>query len=253
MEFEGSGFSSEANRAVANDFSKLAENFARAPLSDILHWVWREFGLRAAVGTSFQGAGIVILHEAVSLGMPIPAFTLDTGLLFPETLALKAQLESRLGIVIETIRPTLTVGEQAAEHGPALWSRAPDACCALRKVAPLERKLASLDAWITGVRRQQADTRSHTTVIERYGLGGTGRRFIFKVNPLAHWTREEVQAYLRRHDLPQNPLLARGFRSIGCQPCTRAVSSLAADERAGRWVGSAKTECGIHTFLGENI
>jgi phosphoadenosine phosphosulfate reductase len=230
----------------------LAERFETAPLAEVLRWAWERFGERAAIGTSFQGAGLVVLHTSREIGCPFPVFTLDTGLLFPETLALKARLEARYGLEIESLRPEQTVAEQADEHGPNLWERHPDLCCMMRKVLPLQKKLAGLDVWITGVRRQQSDTRSTTKILEVYKFDVLRDRHIIKLNPMAGWSRDKVQEFLRRHDIPTNPLLEKGYRSIGCWPCTRAVSE-GENERAGRWTGFDKAECGIHTFLGSNI
>lgn len=223
------------------------------PFDERLVWCWQEFGARAAVGTSFQGAGLVILHRAKVLGLPFPAFTMDTGLLFPETEQFMEETERRLGITIERLRPEQTVAEQAAEHGPELWNRSPDLCCTLRKVLPLQNKLAELDVWITGVRRQQSGARSRVGILERYLADPIRERYVYKLNPLANWTRERVRAYLKEHDLPINPLKLQGYTSIGCQPCTRRLTPGETDDRAGRWTGFDKTECGIHTFLGENI
>ncbi len=230
----------------------LSARLEDQPLEAILEWCWQHFGKRAAIGTSFQGAGLIILHTAVKLGLPFPSFTLDTGLLFPETLKLKAQIEGRLGVSIESLHPELTVEQQAAEMGAALWERRPDSCCTLRKVVPLQKKLAQLDVWITGLRRQHSETRSGTQVLERYQFDVLRERYIYKLNPLATWTRDRVRAYLKEHQLPYNPLKDLGYRSIGCVPCTRPVSE-AEDDRAGRWTGFDKNECGIHTFLGDNI
>jgi phosphoadenosine phosphosulfate reductase len=229
-----------------------AEEFESASLVDILRWAWETYGGKAAIGTSFQGAGIVVMHTAYENGFRFPVFTIDTGLLFPETLELKAKLEARLGIVIESLRPEQTVEEQAAEHGPELWKRYPDLCCTMRKVIPLQNKLKALDVWITGLRRQQSDTRSKTGIAELYKFDVLHDQYILKLNPLATWTRDAVQAYLRERDLPVNALLTRGYRSIGCHTCTRPIGE-ADDERAGRWTGFDKAECGIHTFLGDNI
>lgn len=223
------------------------------PLDERLAWCWQEFGARAAIGTSFQGAGLIILHRAKVLGLPFPAFTMDTGLLFPETERFMDETERRLGITIERLHPEQTVAEQTAEHGPELWNRAPDLCCTLRKVLPLQNKLAELDVWITGVRRQQSGTRSRVGILERYLSDPIRERYIYKLNPLANWTRERVRAYLKEHDLPINPLKLQGYTSIGCQPCTRKLAPGETDDRAGRWTGFDKTECGIHTFLGDNI
>lgn len=219
---------------------------AAAP-GESLRWAWERFGARAAIGTSFQGAGIVIMHLAHELGLAFPVFTLDTGLLFPETLELKKRLEERLGISIESLEPELSVAEQARLHGEALWSRDPDSCCTLRKVLPLRRRLSALDCWITGLRRDQSDARAGTGVVELHELEGLEGRHVVKLNPLARWSREQVWEHLRHHHLPWNPLHDRGYRSIGCQPCTRPAGE-GAGERAGRWTGFGKTECGIHTF-----
>jgi len=239
------------NLAFAN-LDELSEQLENQPLTETLRWVWENFGTRAAIGTSFQGAGLVILHHAVAAGLPIPAFTLDTGLLFPETLELKSRLESFLGITIESLQPERTVEQQTEEEGPELWNRAPDLCCHLRKVVPLQKKLATLDVWITGVRRGQADTRERTRVLELYQFDSFQDEYIYKLNPVAGWSREQVWDYIKQQGIPYNALHDRGFRSIGCWPCTRAIGE-GENERAGRWTGFDKTECGIHTFLGRSV
>lgn len=236
----------------AAEIRALSARLEDQPLEAVLTWCWDHFGERAAIGTSFQGAGLVILHHAHRFGIPFPAFMLDTGLLFPETLHLKQQIEERLGVVIESIHPEQTVEQQAATEGPALWERHPDLCCTLRKVIPLQKKLSQLDVWITGLRRQHSETRAQTQVLERYRFDALRDGYVYKLNPLANWTRDRIRAYLKEHQLPYNPLKDRGYRSIGCVPCTRPVGE-AEDDRAGRWTGFDKSECGIHTFLGDNI
>jgi phosphoadenosine phosphosulfate reductase len=231
---------------------RKADDFESASLAEILGWAWENYGERAAIGTSFQGAGIVVMHTAYEHGYRFPIFTIDTGLLFPETLELKAKLEARLGVTIESLHPEQTLEQQAAEHGPELWKRYPDLCCTMRKVLPLQNKLKTLDVWITGLRRQQSDTRSKTKIAELYKFDVLHDQYILKLNPMANWSREQVQAYLREHDLPINALQSRGYRSIGCHTCTRPIGE-GDDERAGRWTGFDKAECGIHTFLGDNI
>lgn len=142
------------------------------------------------------------------------------------------------------VEPVVSLDEQAAAYGPALWSREPDRCCALRKVEPLRRFLQGYRAWITGLRRQQSPTRAGTRPVEwdqRFGL--------VKVNPLFRWSRDEVWRYIRDHDVPYNPLHDRGYPSIGCWPCTTPVAP-GEDERAGRWRGFHKTECGLHGARG---
>ena len=233
---------------------RLAERFETMPLPDILKWAWDTFGERAAIGTSFQGAGLVMIHHAVKAGLPLPVFTLDTQLLFPETYELKRKLENFFELKIEALLPDQTPEEQAADPGlgPELWLRNPDTCCTMRKVVPLQRKLEQLGVWITGVRRQQSDTREKTKILELYHFDVLRDQYILKLNPMANWSREAIWEYIHAHGIPYNPLHDRGYRSIGCLHCTRATGD-SENERAGRWTGFDKAECGIHTFLGSNI
>jgi phosphoadenosine phosphosulfate reductase len=228
-----------------------AEAFEMASLEEILTWTWKKFGRQAAIGTSYQGSGLVIIHHARKLGLEFPIFTLDTGLLFKETEELKGRLEKFFGITIETLRPAQTVEEQRADYGGNLWETNPDTCCTLRKVLPLQQKLAHLDVWITGLRRNQSDTRAKTGILELYEFDKLREKHLLKLNPMANWSREAVWDYIRANGIPYNPLHDRGYRSIGCWPCTKLAGS--ENERAGRWDGFDKTECGIHTFLGSNI
>ena len=230
----------------------LNEQFHSQPTEEILAWAWKRFGARAAIGTSFQGAGLVMMDLARQAGLGFPVFTLDTGLLFPETLALKRQIEEFFGLAIESLTPDLTLEEQADIHGPELWKRSPDLCCTVRKVLPLRDKLCDLDCWITGLRRQQSATRTAIGILELYGFDQASGRDIVKLNPMANWTRDAVWEYLRRRGIPHNPLHDLGYRSIGCQPCTRKTAN-GEDERAGRWTGFDKVECGIHTFLPKKV
>lgn len=230
---------------VENDNERLAA----LPLAERLRWAWAQWGARAAIGTSFQGAGLVIIATAVREGLPFPVFTLDTGLLFPETIELKSRLEKHFGIAIEALAPERTVAQQAEDIAPELWASDPDLCCTLRKVEPLRNWLSTLDCWITGVRREQSDTRATTGLLESYALeGGGSERPLAKLNPVADWSRQQVWDFLKEHGVPYNPLHDRGYRSIGCVPCTRPTAS-GESERAGRWTGFQKAECGIHTFL----
>ena len=235
-----------------DEVRSLNAEFVDAPLSEVLRWAWDRFGTRAAVGTSFQGAGLVMLHHAVEAGFRFPVFTLDTQLLFPETYELKQKLEQFFGIEIEALLPEQSPEAQAAELGAELWKSRPDTCCTLRKVIPLQRKLENLAVWMTGVRRQQSSTRDQAQILELYHFDVLRDRYILKLNPMVLWSREQVWEHIRRHQIPYNVLQDRGYRSIGCMPCTRATDS-GEDERAGRWTGFDKAECGIHTFLGESI
>jgi phosphoadenosine phosphosulfate reductase len=240
------------NRVTPAEVRELDQHFNQQPTEKILAWAWERFGARAAIGTSFQGAGLVMIHLAKQHGLNLPVFTLDTGLLFPETVALKGRLEEFFGLKIESLEPDLTLEEQADINGPELWQRNPDLCCTIRKVLPLRDKLCELDCWVTGLRRQQSDTRASIGIIELYAFDEASGRDIVKLNPMANWTRAAVWDYLRAHQIPYNPLHDQGYRSIGCQVCTRRTSN-GQNERAGRWTGFHKVECGIHTFMPKKV
>lgn len=234
------------------EIEAVNQRFQTSSAEQILAWAWERFGARAAIGTSFQGAGLVIMHLAKRRGFGFPVFTLDTGLLFRDTVELKGRLEDFFQRPIESCLPDLTVEQQTQAHGPALWERDPDLCCTLRKVLPLQSKLMEMDCWITGLRRQQAETRSNLGLVELHTFDGAVVRDIVKVNPIANWTRDAVWEYVRKHGIPYNPLHDQGYRSIGCWPCTRKTVN-GENERAGRWTGFNKIECGIHTFMAKKV
>ena len=234
------------------ELKPLNERFNRQPTQEILRWAWDRFGTRAAIGTSFQGAGLVMMHLAKQNNLPFPVFTLDTGLLFKETLELKTRLEDFYGSKIEPLEPDLTVEEQADINGPELWKRDPDLCCTMRKVMPLRDRLYDLDCWVTGLRRQQSDTRSDIGIVEVYAFDEAAGRDIVKLNPMASWSRDAVWKYIHDHKIPYNPLHDQGYRSIGCWPCTQKTAN-GENERAGRWTGFSKVECGIHTFMPKKV
>jgi phosphoadenosine phosphosulfate reductase len=232
--------------------SELDGQFARKNSGEILAWAAERFGRRASIGTSFQGAGLVMMHLVKQAGLSFPVFTLDTGLLFPETIKLKERLEDFYGWKIESLQPDLTVEEQAEAVGPALWNRDPDLCCTMRKVMPLQSRLRDLDCWITGLRRSQSENRAGVGIIELYAIDQQNGGDIVKLNPMASWSREEIWQYIHRHKIPYNPLHDQGYRSIGCMTCTRQTGD-GEDERAGRWIGFKKVECGIHTFMSKKV
>ena len=194
----------------------------------------------------------MIIDHAIRNGCNFPIFTIDTGLLFPETLELKKKLEDFWDVKIQSVHPEQTIEEQKKTMGPELWKTNPDSCCQMRKVLPLQSRLSSLDVWITGLRRGQSDQRKSTNVLEMYEFDKLRESYIFKLNPMVNWSREKVWNYINDHKIPYNTLHDKGYRSIGCWPCTKAISD-GQDERAGRWEGFNKTECGIHTFLGQGI
>lgn len=211
----------------------------RSP-AEILRWAADHAGPRLAFATGFGAEGCVLIDLIARDALPIEVFTLDTGVLFPETYELWQRLEDRYRIEIRAIQPLLTIGRQAAAHGAALWSRDPDRCCELRKVEPLRRALAAYDGWITAIRRDQTPDRATAQIVER------DRKFaLLKINPLVAWTADDVWAHVYLHDVPYNALHERGYPSIGCEPCTTAVAP-GEDPRSGRWRGTAKTECGLH-------
>ena len=234
------------------EVSEETERLECLSLDELLCWCWNYFGDKAAIGTSFQGSGLVIIDHAIRNGCNFPIFTLDTGLLFPETLELKKKLEDFWDVKIQSVHPEQTIEEQKKTMGPDLWKTNPDSCCQMRKVLPLQSRLSSLDVWITGLRRGQSDQRKSTNVLEMHEFDKLRESYIFKLNPMVNWSREKVWSYINDHKIPYNTLHDKGYRSIGCWPCTKAISD-GQDERAGRWEGFNKTECGIHTFLGQGI
>ncbi|HEX6972481.1 MAG TPA: phosphoadenylyl-sulfate reductase [Limnochordia bacterium] len=227
---------------------QVAEAAARlegcAP-EEILAWAIDVYQPGIAVSCSFGGpSGLVLAHMVACIDRRVPILFIDTGFLFPETYALKDRFCEKYGLRIVHVRPHLSPEDQAALYGPELWERGPDRCCYVRKVVPMEAALEPLNAWVTGLRRDQSPTRSAIGVLESHRLR---ERLIVKVNPLAAWTRADVWSYLLAHDIPYNPLLDRGFRSLGCRQCTSPTAP--ADEpRSGRWPGRPKVECGLHTF-----
>ncbi len=235
-----------------DDIQSLDQTFGGQTTSEVLSWAWRHWGRGAAIGTSFQGAGLVMIDLALKAGCNFPVFTLDTGLLFPETIELKSRLEQHFCIAIEALVPDLTVEQQAEASGPDLWKTQPDLCCTMRKVLPLQSKLRDLDCWVTGLRRDQSQTRSGIGIIELYNLDEASGKEIVKLNPMAGWSREAVWKHIHDHKIPYNPLHDRGYSSIGCQPCTLKNTN-DKNERAGRWTGFNKVECGIHTFMPRKV
>lgn len=223
-----------------------AVRLAGAEPETILRWACRTFSPRIALTSSFSGPGIVLVHMIAQIAPEVPVYFLDTGFHFAETLAYKEEFVRRFGINVVDLRPELSVEEQAARYGEALYERDPDLCCQLRKVEPMLKALEGLDAWITGLRRDQSAARAAVNVLE-YHETPSGHPLV-KVMPLAHWTRREVWSYIFAHQIPYHPLLDQGYKSIGCEPCTRPVAE-GAGERDGRWAGTGKTECGLHTVM----
>ena len=205
---------------------------------EILAWTAETFGKGLIVASNMQDAVLVELGAAARPGVDV--LFLETGYHFAETLGTRDAVAQTYGVTIVQAEPELTVAEQDATFGEDLFAVDPGACCHMRKVEPLKKTLARYDAWVTGVRRVEAPTRAATPLVtwdERHDL--------VKINPIAHWTDEQMDAYIREHAVLVNPLVEAGYPSIGCAPCT-AKPAPGADPRSGRWAGFSKTECGLH-------
>jgi phosphoadenosine phosphosulfate reductase len=192
---------------------------------EVVAYAVERFGPRLTMACSFQKEESVLVHMLTSVTSEPRVFTIDTGVLFPETLATWKQFEDRFGLAVEVLD---------AKSPDQPWTAA--RCCSEAKVDALERALSDVDAWITGIRREQASTRAESPKLER-----DERRGIWKVNPLADWSEKDLWRYIHEHDLPYHALHDQGYASIGCQPCTQP-----GEGREGRWAGQDKTECGIH-------
>ena len=219
-------------------------HFEAASASEILAWAIETYSESFAIATSFQKEGMVIVDLAARIAPGVRVFTLDTCRLPAETRRMIETVRERYGIAIEIVLPDAPeVQEMVSIGGENLFYASVESrrlCCDIRKVRPLERKLSTLRAWATGIRRDQSETRAHTPKVE---LSATP----VKINPLADWTAAQVEEYTRANRVPIHPLYARGYASIGCAPCTRAIEP-GEDQRAGRWwwERDARKECGIH-------
>lgn len=200
------------------------------------------FRNRIVLACSFGGpTGMVLIDLVARLDRSVPVYYLDTGLLFPETYALIGRVRERYGVEPIAVRPELSVAEQAERYGEALWARDPDVCCDIRKVEPQRAFLANYDAWITGLRRDQSASRRDVATVGR----DESDPHLVKIAPLADWSERDAWSYIFANDVPYNPLNDRGYPSLGCTHCTRAIVP-GEDARAGRWSGFAKVECGLH-------
>lgn len=218
--------------------ARAGEELEGAPAEEIVAWSAETFGARFCVTSSFADAVLVHVVSRVIPGVDV--IFLDTGLHFTETLDVRDRVARDMNVTVRSVRPSLTVGRQDAEHGPRLFARDPDSCCALRKVEPLAEALAPYQAWATGIRRDETPARRNTRVVDFDVNRGK-----VKVAPIAAWTQAEVDAYIARHRVPVNELLRQGYASVGCWPCTRRTGP-GEDPRAGRWPMFDKMECGIH-------
>ncbi len=226
------------------ELSRAAESLERSSPQDILRWAVDVYRRDLALSVSFGNPeGMVLLDMLSRITDEAQVFTLDTGFLFEETIRFREEAMKRYPLPLKVVTPGLTIDEQVARYGPKLYSCKPDLCCEIRKIEPQRRFLRDYGAWVTGIRREQTEQRASTPVLsweERFG--------VVKIAPLVNLSAEEVEEYVCERSIPRNPLLGRGYKSIGCAPCTQPVSE-DGDARAGRWPGMDKTECGLH-FMG---
>lgn len=228
---------------VNPDFKTLSDSFeARSP-QDIVGYALEKYHPKIVLACSFGAEDVVLVDMVHRINPSVPLFYLDTEFLFPETYATRDRVVERYGLqpaqVIQ-VKSLLTPEKQAESYGDALWTSNPDQCCQLRKVEPLTRVLQGFEAWITGIRRDQAPSRANAGLIE------WDQKFqLVKINPLARWTWTDVWTYIKVYEVPYNPLHDQNYPSIGCTYCTAPVAP-GDDPRAGRWKNFAKTECGLH-------
>ncbi len=208
--------------------SLTAPDLERASAQEVLAYGVRRFGPRLTMACSFQKEESVLLHMLGAITSDARAFTIDTGVLFEETLETQKRFEERFQVRLDVLDARSPAEPWTEQH-----------CCGAAKVHALERALSDVDAWITGIRREQAPTRAATPKLQR-----DERRGIWKLNPLADWTEKDLWSYIFEHDLPYHPLHDQGYASIGCAPCTQPGAG-----REGRWAGQEKSECGIHVAL----
>ncbi len=214
--------------------------------SEILRWAVDAFHPRLTMGTAFGAEGCCVIHMLAEIEPSVRIFNLETGYQFQETLELRERIKDRYGIEVEFIRPELSVDDYESEHGGPLYVHRPDQCCHDRKILPLQRAAEGYDAWISSIRRDETADRAQAQIVQQ------DRKFnLVKINPLLSWTKKDVWTFIVKNDIPYNPLHDQGYPSIGCWPCTRAVQD-GEDDRAGRWSGRVKKECGLHVIEHEN-
>lgn len=228
---------------MKQDFENVKRQAESWKPEQILRWAFDTFGSEIAMATGFGIDGMALIDIAIGINPHLRIFTGDTEFLFPETYDLIDRVEKHYGIKIERLYSKLTPEEQQLKFGVDLWKRNPDLCCNLRKIEPLKNKLSGLQAWITAIRRDQTSARAHAKKIE-----WDDNFQLLKISPLADWSASMVWDYVRKRQVPYNPLHERGFPSIGCTHCTRAIKP-GEHTRAGRWAGFQKTECGLHTEI----
>jgi len=237
--FRGTHTAGRSPEELRELVSHVGAELELAPAEHIIEWAVATFGDRFCVTSSMADAVLADIASRVAPGIDV--VFLDTGYHFVETIGTADAVGATMDVNLIPITPVQSVAEQDAEYGAELFRRDPDLCCALRKVQPLHDALQDYDAWATGLRRAETHHRIIAPVV-----GWDAKKAKVKVSPLARWTHDDVEKYVAEHGVLVNPLVYDGFPSIGCAPCTRRVAP-GEDPRSGRWAGTHKTECGIHS------
>lgn len=238
----GSANALEPTSELLEELSAKSAELESATPQEILRWAVYRFGKKFTMATAFGPEGMTIIHMLAEFAPWTPIFNLDTGYQFKETLELRDRVKDRYGIEVELKKPALTVEEYEQQNGGPLYKTNSNKCCADRKIKVLTDAIVGMHAWASAIRRDQSPDRAKAPIV------GWDKKFgLVKVSPLANWTKKDVWKLITDHDIPYNPLHDQGYTSIGCWPCTRVVL-FGEDERAGRWSGNAKTECGLHSL-----
>ncbi len=236
----------EPLEATPEFLAELAEHSVRlesASPEEIIAWASQRYSPRLTMATAFGPEGCVILSMLAKVAPETYVFNLDTGYQFQQTLDLRDRIAEKYGIEVDMLQPELSVPEYEAAHGGPLYKTNPNQCCFDRKIKLLQRGVEGKHAWMSGIRRNQSADRAQAAIV------GWDKKFrLVKISPLANWTKQDVWKRILDENVPYNPLHDQGYPSVGCWPCTRAVQEGETDDRAGRWSGTAKTECGLHSI-----
>lgn len=231
----------QPSQELLEEMRTASEQLETAHPQEILRWAVERFAPKFSMATAFGPEGMTIIHMLAEIAPHTPIFNLDTGYQFAETLELREEVLRRYGIAVELKQPELSVEEYERKHGGPVYSRDPGRCCGDRKIKVLQAAALEFDAWASAIRRDQSPDRAKAAIV------GWDKKFgLVKISPLANWTKKDVWGLITEQNIPYNPLHDQGYTSIGCWPCTRSVLP-GEDERAGRWSGFAKSECGLHT------